>query len=178
MNAPQRSRTTAFAQTWSAGLDGRSSPTHDSSVSTVRVKLIGSAEEACTNAAATALHRRPRRDTGALPGLVDRSAPPEPSHQPLAFAPTLPAIPLAELGLDREDSGVREIRHLQLRVDPSDAASRSDRSSSPTLRMAALPRRSWAGAWERWTQQSPVVAIWTVAVMCVLWSLALHVLMR
>lgn len=193
MNKPQPSRTAAFAQRSLVGPDQGSSPARDSSVSTVRVKLIGVSDEAsaCAPAPSSA---RTRRHTRALGLAADRApvndhAPwrdvrgpvqnPERSYQALAFARTMPAIPLDQLGLESEASGVREIRRLQLRLDPSEPVTPGEEiTGSVTLRVAALKRNPLARVWERWAQQSPVVAIWTLAVMCVLSALAVNVLAR
>ena len=184
MSKPERSRHAALDQTWPAGVHHRHAHTPVHSVSTLRVKLIGACEaplprpgESKTRPYPSALdcnrHDDPWHDVS---HLLDS---PDHAYQPLAFARTMPAIPVEELEL--EDSGVRELRRLQLRLDPCDLPASAPRSpepraGTPTMRMRAQRRGALASAWRSWEQQPPGMAIVTATALCVLSALAVSLL--
>jgi hypothetical protein len=189
MSKPERSRIAAFDQTWPVGVDLGRAPTLISSVSTVRVKLIGATQDVAATLPSSA-DGKTRPYPSALPSLedciaVDNTAHNDAdewhdvsglvvtasSHQALAYARTLPAIPIEELGL--EDSGVHEIQRLRLWLHPRDSVPCPEpRDGTPTLRVNAAPRGLLARAWEAWEQQSPGMAIFTATVLCVVSVLA------
>lgn len=85
----------------------------------------------------------------------------------LAFAPTMPAISLEELGI--EDSGVHEVGRLRLALDPRDSAPDEPAEPlTPTLRLRPLKKPPLKRVWQRWEQQSPLITIGTAAAFCLL----------
>jgi|GEM_PF-4163973 len=187
MHSSERSRNAALDQTWRDGIGGAPTLMPVSSVSTMRVKLIGANDEA----RAPLLDGKTRPYPSALPdpstcvevdnpgddneywhdvsGLMDSA---DRSYQPIAYAHTLPAISLEDLEL--EDSGVREISRLQLWLHPRDSVvpSIEQRDGAPTLRVSAAERGQLERAWQAWEQQSPGMTILTATVMCVISALA------
>ena len=178
MHKPERSRSAALDQTWRDGAWQGSTETSTNAVSTLRVKLIGAHDEVRTQSGDGAT--RPYRsfsehipvndtaddnvywhDASSLLETADRS------YQPMAFAHTMPDIPLDELGY--EDSGVREIMRLQLWLHPRDA---EQRAGMPTMRVNAAKRGVLSRAWQAWEQQSPGMTILTATVLCVVSALA------
>ncbi|HTU63233.1 MAG TPA: hypothetical protein VMF89_32455 [Polyangiales bacterium] len=186
MHRSERSRNAALDQTWPDGVGGAPTLMPVSSVSTLRVKLIGGN----TDAHEPLLEGKTRRYPSALPdpsgievdnpaddneywhdvsGLMETA---DRSYQPIAYAHTLPAISLEDLEL--EDSGVREIRRLQLWLHPRDSVvpSLEQRDGAPTLRVSAAERGQLERAWQAWEQQSPGMTIFTATVLCVISALA------
>jgi len=180
MHKPKRSRTAALDQTWPDGVDTRSMPASGSSVSTLRVKLIGGPEEATsdgkTRPLAALSEHDPVNDTDTEDNVYWHDASSllqnaDRSYQPLAFAHTLPAIPIDELG--PEDSGVREIIRLQLWLHPRDSdPSAAQGDGTPTMRVNPVQQGPLARAWGAWEQQSPGMTILTATVLCAISALA------
>jgi hypothetical protein len=179
MHKPQRSRNAALDQTWRDGVGRAPTLMPVSSVSTLRVKLIGANDEA----PAALVDGKTRPYPSALVTLDDPADDNEYWHDvtslletaneaALPYAHTLPAISLEQLGL--EDSGVHELQRPRLWLHPRDSAPRIDLSDgSPTMRVTALERRSpLARVWHAWEQQSPGMTIFTATVLCVMSALA------
>jgi len=181
MHRSERSRNAALDQTWRDGIGGAPTCVPVSSVSTMRVKLIGANDEArapmldgktrpypsaCVEVDNPADDNEYWHDVSGLMETADRS------YQPIAYAHTLPAISLEDLPL--EDSGVREISRLQLWLHPRDSVAPSfeQRDGSPTLRVSAAERGQLERAWQAWERQSPGMTIFTATVMCVISALA------
>jgi hypothetical protein len=182
MNKPERSRIAAFDQTWPAGVDLGHAPTlvnAASSVSTLRVRLVGDAvrpsEDGKTRPYPSAL------PSFEEPGVVENDTEwrdvsdlldaPDRSYGALAYAHTLPDIPVVELGL--EESGVHQVPRLSLWLHPRDSVSTADqRDGAPTLRVSAASVGPLARAWAAWEQQSPGMTIFMATVLCVVSALA------
>ena len=181
-----RSRNAAWDQTWPDGVGGAPTVMPVSSVSTLRVKLIGGN----TDAREPLLDGKTRPYPSALPDVsgIDFDNPADDneywhdvsglmetadrSYQPIAYAHTLPAISLEDLEL--EDSGVREISRLQLWLHPRDSVAPSveQRDGVPTVRVSAAERGQIERAWQAWEQQSPGMTIFTATMLCVISALA------
>lgn len=164
---------------------------HAGPVSTVRVKLVGTASEAAAS-------DRPRFDTTQSYGRVlpsyedcialdrcDEAAREEfeditnlvdhhdAFQHALAYARTIPAMTPQELGLS--GTGVPEPERLQLWLEPRDSLSaveQAPRLRGPkTLRVAAA-RHPLSRAWHVWEQLPASIAIGTAATFCLLSALA------
>lgn len=202
MRQAQQNQRDVLDQTWNRMLDVNPSPSPAGPVSTVRVRIIGTATEADTTSTPVNFGKTKR-----YPSVGDRVPQPshthderdwrvlsardvtflsdadEPAEEPLAFASTVPALTYEDLGI--EESGVHAIDHrLRLTLDPRDSAALQaplrerthTENQTTTLRLKAQRRPASESAWQRWERQSPFITIGTAATFCFISALLVSML--
>lgn len=198
MRQAERSDRHVLDQTWNRMLDVSPSPSRAGPVSTLRVKIIGTATDTDTQPKPPSFGKTKR-----YPSLTSLSADDEVlragrdwrvlsardvtlsfdadelPEEPLALASTLPALTHEDLGI--EESGVHTVDRLRLALDPRDGAASPGpltyiESQTSTLRLRAQRRAPLARAWRSWERQSPIIAFGTAAMFCFLSALLVSML--
>ena len=189
MRQPERRAADVLNQTWNRKLDVCPAASRAGPVSSAPVRIIGTDTD---TRATPANFSKTKRYPGILPSYEDCIPLPDTAYDErdwrvisakdvsfLAdpFAHTMPAITPEDLGC--EDSGVHEVGRLRLTLDPRDSAPDEQTQTeplTPTLRLRPLKKPPLKRAWQRWEQQSPLIAIGTAASFCLLSALLVSIL--